>query len=172
MKKTVFTVMMVGLAASAFGQAAYLKVAAAESRSTRSGSYYSTNVEREEIYNVTVKNMTPTAYEYTVEWMFLVRPAGGGGKAMPFHVDEKKITLEKNASTTIEVRSPTLTSTESKDYYYSYYGGNTITGLKFAGYIVRVKANDKILAVEASDITLKRQYEDPKAKWGMPQPQP
>lgn len=68
MKRTFLAVMMVGLAASAFGQAAYLKVASAESRSTRSGSYYSTNVEREEVYNVTVKNMAPAAYESTVEW--------------------------------------------------------------------------------------------------------
>jgi hypothetical protein len=168
MKRTFLVVMMIGLAASAFGQAAYLKVVATENRSSRSGGYYSTNVEREEVYNVTVKNMAPAAYEYTIEWMFLVKPAGGG-KVVPFRAEEKKLTLEKNASTTIEVRSPILTSTESSSYYYYYYG-NTYAGSKFAGYVVRVKANDKILAVEANDTTLKRKYQDPKVEWGMPKP--
>jgi hypothetical protein len=170
MKRTVLAVMMVGLAGSAFGQAVYLKVAAAENRSSRSGDYFTTNVEREEAYSVTVKNMVPAAYEYTVEWMFLIKPTGGG-KVVPFQAEEKKITLEKNASTTIEVRSPTLTSTETGTYY-SYYYGTTYTGSKFAGFVVRVRVNDKILAVEATDTILKRQYQDPKVKWGMPKPPP
>ncbi len=165
--------MLIGLTASAFGQAVYLKVAPIESKHSDNYSYRSSysgsfdkKVEREEAFNVTVKNMATTAFEYTVEWMFFANPACGGGKIEPFHAEEKKLSLEKNAGTTFEVRSPKLASTHS---YSSYGTGNTFTGSKFAGYVVRVKIDDKILAVESIDMTLKRKYQDPKAKWGVPE---
>jgi len=171
MKRTLVVITLVGLAASAFGQAVYLKVAPMESRTAdkytnRSSGSFKKNVEREEVFNVTVKNMAPAAYEYTVEWMFMASPASGGSKVEPFHAEEKKVSLDKNASTTFEVRSPKLESTHS---FSSIHGESTLTGLKFAGYVVRVRLDDKILAVESTDVVVKRKFQDPKAKWGVPE---
>jgi len=161
-----------GIAASAHGQAVYLKVVPMESKRSDNYSYrgvysgsFDKNVAREEAFNITVRNMTSESYDYVVEWMFLSSPARGGGTATPFNVDEKKLTLDKGASTTVEVHSPKLASTHNFDSY----GGSTFTGSKFAGYVVRVKYNDRILAVEASDVQLKRKYQDPKVKWGIPE---
>jgi hypothetical protein len=157
------------IATSACAQAVYIKVVPMESkradqyayRGTYSGAF-DKNVEREEVFNVTIKNMAPESFEYTIEWMFLSSPAGGGGKITPFHIEDKKITLDKGAGTTFELRSPKLASTHSYDTYGS---GHRFTGSKFAGYVLRVKYNDKVVGVDASDIQLKRKYEDPRAKW-------
>jgi len=177
MRRTLVVITLVGFAASAFGQSVYLKVTPMESRMERkdndqhkiigSSGSFSKKVEREEVFNVTVKNMAPAAYEYTVEWMFMASPAGGGSKVEPIHAEEKKVPLDKNASTTFEVRSPKLESTHT---HYSFVGGqDAFTGLKFAGYVVRARLDDKILAVEATDVVTKRKFQDPKAKWGVPE---
>jgi len=175
MKTALVIITLMGLAANLFGQSVYLKVTPVESKvkSSPNDQYkiygssgsFSKKIEREEVFNVTVKNMAPTTYEYTVEWMFMATAAGGGSKVDPFHAEEKKISLDKNANTTFEVASPKLESTHTHLSFQS--GRDTFTGLKFAGYVVRVKLGDRILAVEASDVFLKRKFQDPKAKWGV-----
>lgn len=179
MKRTLVVVAVWGLAANLFGQAVYLKVVPVETRSETkkyeknivmgygSGGSFRKTSEREEVFNITVRNMAPAAYEYTVEWMFFAAPASGG-KAVPFHAEEKKLSLDKNGVQTFEVCSPKLEVTQT---HYSFIGGGTrYEGMKFAGYVVRVKHGDKILAVESADAMLKRQFQDPKAKWGVPEP--
>ncbi len=175
MKTALVIITLMGLAASVFGQSVYLKVTPVESKVKTSpneqhkiygsAGSFSRKIEREEVFNIMVKNMAPAAHEYTVEWMFMASPAGGGSKVEPFHAEEKKVSLDKNAGTTFEVRSPKLESTHTHLSFHS--GPDTFTGSKFAGYVVRVKLGDRILAVEASDVFLKRKFQDPKAKWGV-----
>jgi len=174
MKQIILAVIIAGFGLNAHGQAVYLKVTPTETKRTDKYTYQSRysgsfekNVEREEAFTITLRNMAPGSYEYTVEWMFLAAPAAGGGKIEPFYAEEKKVSLEKNAGTTLEIVSPKLESTHS---FYSYGGSHTFTGRKFAGYVVRVRLDDKILAVEATDALLKRKYQDPKAKWGVEEP--
>lgn len=174
MKKFFLAITLIGLVSGAYGQSVYLKVTPVESKRTDKNTYQSRysgsfdkNVQREEAFTITLRNMAPAAFTYTVEWMFLASPAGGGGKIDPFYTEEKKVSLEKGAGTTIDVVSPKLESSHS---FYAYGGGHTFTGQKFAGYVVRVKIDEKILAVEATDALLKRKYQDPKTKWGVAEP--
>jgi len=105
MKRTLTFVVLMGFAAGAFGQAVYLKVMPVESkvqsrpneehRIIGSSGSFSKIIEREEVFNVTIKNMAPIAFDYTVEWMFLATPIKGSSKVEPFHADEKKVPLEK-----------------------------------------------------------------------------
>lgn len=125
---------------------------------------FSKKTEREESFTVTVQNMSPIAFDYTVEWMFFAAPVAGG-KAEAIHADQKKVSLGRGAAETFQIRTPKIESTHT---HLAYVRSNDIfQGKKFAGYVVRVKIDDKILAVEASDATLKRQFQDPKAEWGV-----
>lgn len=175
MKMTLLALTLFGFTTGAFGQSVYLKVVPLESiRESKpneqlkvfssTGGAFSKKIECEEAFNVTVRNMLPIGDEYTVEWMFMASPAGGG-KVKSFHAGEKKVALEKNGSTTFEINSPKLESTHTRFGLGSQQ--DTFTGLKFAGYVVRVRIDEKILAVESTDALLKRKYTDPKAKWGV-----
>jgi hypothetical protein len=197
MKRTLVVVALMGLVTSAFGQSVYLKVTPVEGKEetqlrdwvvqkeggrnlitirgkeeTKKGEparrlgLATKTIEREEVFNITVKNTAPVAYEYTLEWVFMASPVSGG-KSEPFHAAEKKISLDKNAGMSFEIRSPKLKSSQN----FSLGGSRSeLTGSKFAGYVVRVRFNDRILAVESTDVLLKRKYQDPKAKWEVTEP--
>jgi len=173
--KTIVVIVLVGLAANLFGQAVHLTVtplpskiettANEEARFIGPPGSFSKKTEREEALRITLRNTAPIAFTYTVEWMFFGAPIKGG-PSQPFHAGEKQIALEKNASETFEVRSSKLQSTHlhrniRRGSDVDIYGGS-----KYAGYVVRAKIDDKVLAVEAPDAATKRQYQDPKAKWG------
>jgi hypothetical protein len=148
------------LAVEAFGQSVYLKATSVESRKSMDG-------EREEVLNITVKNMAPAAYEYTVEWMFMgVLDGARGNPILPVYAAEKKVPLDKNANTVFEVRSPKL---KSPHEFHGDDGKKILIGLKSVSYVVRVRLDEKILAVESPNLTLKQKFQDLKAKWGVPE---
>ncbi|MCX7887699.1 MAG: hypothetical protein N3B01_10680 [Verrucomicrobiae bacterium] len=163
-------------AVGSFGQAVHLKVTLLESKTQSRpneerkflglpGSY-SKVFEREDVLSVTVRNMAPITFDYTVEWMFFAAPVSGG-KPEPFHAEEKKISLAKGEATTFEIRSPKVSYTHTHLSLPLRTDQNIFEGKKYAGYVVRVRIDDKVLAVESSDQSWKREFQNPKAKWGV-----
>ncbi len=139
------------------------------------------HVFRQETIEITVRNTHTEPCEYLIEWLFLASPAKGGGEPEPYHADEKTVTLPPNGTETFQVTSPKMESIQS--YYHTFErqrktGGGYeekektrylgMEGVKPAGYVVRVKAKQKLVAVEASDAQLKRRYTSPTAPWNPP----
>jgi hypothetical protein len=137
---------------------------------------------RMESIEIMLRNTSATSVDYVVEWMFLSSPAKGGGDPQPCAADEKTVTLAPNINSTFQVSSPKLEATQKYQHSFESHKNEAgkreqrektrylgMDGEKPAGFVVRVKAGGKILAVDASDSTLERRYQNPTAPWAPPE---
>jgi hypothetical protein len=117
---------------------------------------------RSKTYKVTLSNLGASG-TFTVQWHFLAREANGDDSHLLIYDEgEKAVPLKRGAFTSFDVTSQPL---ESADTMYRLDGREKLdivkrkqVGRKPAGYVFVVKANDKILAVEASSRELKDNY--------------
>jgi hypothetical protein len=176
--------LLAGMVSVAPGQSVFLKVKAAGSKQEEKttiqgtgGSAYTRTVHifRQETIEISVRNTSLVAGDYLIEWLFLSTRAKGGD-AEPCHANEIPVCLGANTSVTFQATSPKLEATQN--YQHSpggglLFGGEKVRflgtdGVKPAGFVVRVKAGGRIIAVEASDAQLKRRYQSLSAPWTPP----
>ena len=114
---------------------------------------------------VTVTNMQPKPGEFAVEWQFLAKGVADKNTRV-YDAGTKTVPLKGAESTSFDVQSKPLQATDTRSYEYDDDGNLTPTGArqqtgdKPVGYVVLVKANDILIAVEASDEELKKSYQD------------
>lgn len=117
---------------------------------------------RSKTYKVTLSNLGASG-TFTVQWHFLARDVNGDDSHLLIYDEgQKAVALKRGAFTSFDVTSNPL---ESVDTQYRLDGKETLevvkrkqAGQKPAGYVFVVKANEKILAVEASSRELKDNY--------------
>lgn len=174
-------VLLAGMAVAAHGQTVFLKVASSGNKQTQKttteGNHRTVHTFRQETVEIAVRNTFTAPLECVVEWMFLAAPAKGGA-GEPFEADTKTVSLAVNGTSTIPVTSPQLEARQNysvtMETYVTPGGGRSkqekttyldTEGVRPAGYVVRVKVNGKIIAVDASDSQLKGKYLNPAAPW-------
>jgi hypothetical protein len=152
------------LTSLATAQSVYLRVdtlASGNKTTARSTSGYGSYEESQASginIKVTLRNMYPQPYTYTLEWRFFAkdlqtrknRVHDSGTNSVPLKVGETK---------TFELESAPLSSSVS-GYSSWYYSSRYASGEKQAGYLVLVKDGNRILAVDSDDAGLKRSYMD------------
>jgi hypothetical protein len=181
MKILVLVALLAGTAVVAQGQTVFLKASPAGNRQSENTTVDANlrliHTYREEKVAITVRNTSMAPLECVVECLFLTTPAKGGDPK-PSFAEEKIVSLAQNATSSFQVDSPKVEATQKYERIMETYrlpnGGREqvertrnlgIEGNKPAGYVVRVKANGKIIAVDASDSPLKRIYQNPNAPW-------
>lgn len=195
MKRIILTLLILGAAWHAQAQMVFLKVSPEGSKQddkttieNGAGKSFTrkNHLFRQETIEISIRNTYNDSFDYVVEWLFLASPAKGGGDPEPYHAEEKTITLAKDGNETFQVTSPKMESIQK--YYHTFESHKNATGgreerektrylgmegVKPAGYVVRVRANRKVIAIEASDAQLKRRYQNPAAPWNPPaKPEP
>ena len=174
--KKILIAWLIGAASAASicsGQSVMLKVAPVESarRTTGDNGYYSSSYRevRSQTIKITLTNMHTNAVDYVVEWFFFGKSVGGGGTNSVYDGGQKDVSLARGKFDSFEVQSIEIQS-ESSD------GNRYARGLKTDGYVVVVWAGEKIVGVEASDMSNRRKYSEVKAvkklqSWNAPPPE-
>lgn len=160
--RTAFVIFLT-LVWSASAQSVYLRVETiAEGRKTTGssntgyGSYHRSHSSGVEL-KVTLRNMHTQAHTYTVEWNFYAKNQQSR-KTRVHDSGTNSIPLKVGETSTFELKSAELTS-ETHGYASEYSSSGYTSGEKHDGYLILVKDGDRIIAVEASDATVKRSYQ-------------
>jgi hypothetical protein len=191
MKTHTLIALLAGAAWAASGQTVFLKATPQGSKQSEKTTTENTGAGgfkrivhtcRQEAIEIMLRNTSPNSVDFVVEWMFLSSPVKGGGDPQPCAADEKTLTLAANAGSAFQVNSPKLETTQTYQHTFEHGKGATgkreqrektrplgADGNKPAGYVIRVKAAGKIIAVDASDATLERRYQNPAAPWSPPE---
>jgi len=124
-------------------------------------------VYNHEILTVSLRHILPTDADYVLDWHFFAAPADRktGGPLQHRGNSSKKITLLGNATHTIKIASPAYKRTDTTRLTHVERNGflqpvhnTTSTGDKPGGYVIQILRDQKVLAVEASSLDLKRDY--------------
>jgi hypothetical protein len=134
-----------------------------------------------EILSINVRNMATNAEQVVVEWYFFAQAAKGKDKPHLAGVGAQRLALELGNGTNLLVSSPKLEQVEDvmvltmpafsangRDYPARKEINKSVTGLKNAGYVVRVLLDGKPIAVQASAPQLKDQCPKPTSGTGVP----
>jgi uncharacterized protein DUF4339 len=126
---------------------------------TTSGQYVygsSTTYTKAQKINIHVRNLKHEPDEVEVEWFFFGKPATGNKRFM-YDKGIKKLAIKAGGWEDTQVTSKEL---ESKVYNYDTTNQYK-RGQKAEGWIVRVKAGEKIIALQASSATLEDLAKNP-----------
>ena len=149
---------------SATAQTVYLRVETiSQGKKTTSssnngyGSYNRSHAQSSNL-KVTVRNMYTAPYDYAVEWKFYAKILQTGNTRV-YDSGTNSVSLKIGETKTIELESAEVSS-RTTGYADEYSASRQTVGDKQAGYVVLVKADNRIIAVEASDTDLKHSYQD------------
>lgn len=119
---------------------------------------------RSETLKVTVTNMQTNPCDYQVDWRFLARDVTTKDIYVYNH-DAKTVSLKPGEFTSFDVQSAPLTENQSTRFEYDADDNLVLSeprreaGAKPYGYVFLVKADGKLVTVEASDRDLKEEYQ-------------
>jgi hypothetical protein len=159
MKTLVSVLLFLSTALSVRAQAVFLEVELVGSpmQDTRQATDDASEktIHRSKNIQIMLRNMDTKPCSLVVSWQFLAKSVEDGS-AKAYDKGSKKVPLKAGQSTVFKVDSK-----EVQDVRTHYADGSySHTGDKTTGYLVLVKAGKKIVAVDASDALLKKQYQD------------
>ena len=121
-----------------------------------SGSYDKT-VNRSQNIKITLRNMDTKLGSYTVTWQFLARDVNNPGNMRVYDEGTKALSLKTGEFTSWEADS---TAVQAEDEWHVHAIDRSQSGDTLNGYLVLVRADNQLIAVDASDTVLKKGYQN------------
>ena len=123
---------------------------------TYSGSYSKTKTSSRDL-TITVRNMSSSPGQFSIEWYFVGKPVNGTSRFL-YDKGERQVTLAPSAFDKFVVESKELSSRNVRDngYYYYYYGYSYKSGDRPDGWIIRAKVGDQVIRTKTSNAQLEQ----------------
>lgn len=116
---------------------------------------YEKTIHRAKKLQITLRNMDTKPFNCVVNWQFLAKSVTDGSTSVYDH-GSKKVSLKNGQSTVFDVNSKEVEDTRT---HYDD-GSRDRSGNRTSGYLVLVRVGKKLVAVDASDVLLKKKYQD------------
>ena len=117
---------------------------------THRGTFYTRDVTHSETISMSVRNLGRVPVKATMVVTCLERPTAGG-KVVPYDSKSFDLDLGPGLSDEKTYQSKTVSETDTKRKV-----GSTTSGSKIAGWVVTVKVDDKVVAIDASNPEFKQ----------------